>query len=485
MLWYTRYYLAGFTWEPDSARNLAVSLKIPEILNGLVFPGSGYGSEFPIAHILEYAIAKISGAGYVTYLHLVPLINIIIFTLLVYTFTSKLFSHRTAFLTTFISMIGMHYIIFIMGEHTTGLLLMLTILILALNNGMIWRILTFLMIPVIIICHPISPILLAVFLTAIMAGYLSLRNIRSQSVTAAILVTCITGWISWPLIYSQLVVINQGVSPVGGNLLSQIIPEDLNTAQQYTLGNAFIYSDIFNLNKAIYLIYGLLAITTTGIILIRTYRKRRDWRDYLINRGGLSRQQIVLIICMPLFLLATVLMSEHAHDLLERALTPAILVMSGIIASITISLYNEVKALIKKLIAYMAVFILLFLTLSFPVVTYSIDAYSSFPLSEKSGLEFVANNVPLKEKILVDTFKQQMPLFQSDITGGTILSLKPSLDRGDVFILRSTGYYYAAMRFEFSFTDNKVTRYREYLNMSPEVKSIYYNPSTSVFIKNN
>lgn len=85
MLWYTKYYLAGFTWEPDSARNLSVSLKIPEILNGYYFPNVEYGAEFPVPYILEYAIVGVSGASNAVYLHLIPFIFIIIFAILIYT----------------------------------------------------------------------------------------------------------------------------------------------------------------------------------------------------------------------------------------------------------------------------------------------------------------------------------------------------------------------------------------------------------------
>ena len=131
----------------------------------------------------------------------------------------------------------------------------------------------------------------------------------------------------------------------------------------------------------------------------------------------------------------------------------------------------------------MSVVLFLFLALSFPVVAYSIDAYSSFPVSEKAGMEFIAKNIPLRDKVLASAFQQQMPLFQTDMKSAFRLSSLTSLEQGDVFVLRSTGYYYSAMRYELSFTDNTHTRYLVLLHTSPQIMSIYFNPTTSVFIK--
>lgn len=54
MLWYTPYYLAEFTWEPDGPRNLGVALQIPQVLHGTMFPYASYGAGFPLSYILDY-----------------------------------------------------------------------------------------------------------------------------------------------------------------------------------------------------------------------------------------------------------------------------------------------------------------------------------------------------------------------------------------------------------------------------------------------
>jgi hypothetical protein len=482
MIWYTRYYLAGFTWEPDSARNLGVSLKIPEVLSGAWFPNADYASEYPLASILEYVLVTASGTSNIFYLHLVPLINIIIFTLLIYTFTSRLFSPRAAFLATFLSMIGMHYATFLMGERTVGLMLLLTFFTLFWHQEATWKTLAFLLIPVIVICHPLSPILMGVFLSAVIMVYLSRQDIKSQAVTATMLALCMIGWLVWPMIHSILPVA-PGVTPIGGALQSEIFPSDFDTARRFILGNTFIFSNIYTLNKVVYVLYGLLVLTTVGTVLVRTRQYKMTWSDYLADRGGLGRPQWVLIISAPVFLIASVLMSEHAATLLERGLTLAILAMAGVTASIITGWYDRVKDNLRRAVTGIMIPVLLKLTLAFPVITYSIDAYSSFPISEEQGLEFVTDNINLKDKIFVSLFPNMITLFQPDEVKGVATLGKPLADEGNIFFISSTAYYYAAMRLDLSFTNNRVTRIRDLLNASSQVKGIYISPTTAIYLK--
>jgi hypothetical protein len=482
MLWYTRYYLAGFTWEPDSARNLGASLKIPEILNGIRFSNAYYAAEYPVSSVLEYILIMATGASATFYFHLMPLVNIIIFTLLIYTFTSRLFTPRTAFLATFLSMVGMHYANFIMGEHTIGLQLLLTSFILFWHRGAVWKTLAFVLIPVIFFCHPISPILLGVFLGAVLLVYFSRRGIKSQAVTAAMLALCMIGWFVWPILYSTLTA-RQSVTPVGAAMQSKIIPGDFNTAREFILGNTFIFPDIYTLNKAVYVLYALLVLTAIVVVLVRTRRLKKTWSEYIADRGGLSRPQWVLIVSAPIFLLAAIVMSEHNATLLERGLTMGILAMAGVIASIVTDWYDRTKANPGRIIAGLTVLVLLFLTISFPVITYSIDAYSSFPASEKKGLEFVAANFDLNNKTLISGFPGQIALFQPDtLEEGKLFGI-PKADQNGVFLFSSTAYYYAAMRLDLSFTDNRITRSRDMLLASSQAKGVYVSPTTIIFIK--
>jgi hypothetical protein len=109
----------------------------------------------------------------------------------------------------------------------------------------------------------------------------------------------------------------------------------------------------------------------------------------------------------------------------------------------------------------------LFLTLSSPIIGYSIDAYSNFPESEEAGLTFLVERGSLEGKTLASTNVPQLALYDQPILVETILlklSYRRAWDIGevrpDLVALRNTGYYYNAMRFELSFEN---ALYHQYL----------------------
>jgi hypothetical protein len=482
MLWYTKYYLAGFTWEPDGPRNLGVSLQISQILNGVSFPNSAYGAQYPISYIIEYSIYYISGMNSSTYLHLMPLANIVIFTSLIYAFTSKLFNFRVAFFASLLSILGMHYVIFIMGAHTTGLILLMSVLILILYKGISWASLTIAITIMVVMSHPISPILLGIFLGATLLTYYSRQNIKSQIIIAGLLFICILGWYFWPHI-SFVSSRDSILSSITEDLSNRILPDDLNNTLQLTTGKSFLYSYISSINRVVYLLYGLFVSILIFIVLVITYRKQKYFRLWLVKLGGLSRNQIFLTIAAPVLLVATILMSELDPVLMERGLTLAILAISGVVASLLYTLLRRTTGFNKILSWSGTVLVLIFLVMSFPLISYSIDAYSSFPSSEENGLKFTSDHISLSDKVLVDASGPQIILFQS-VVKKTYSTLSPiKIENSDVFIIRSTAYYYASLRYDFSFDNNRLTRNKNLLDTSSEINSIYFNPTTSIYLK--
>lgn len=477
MLWYTPYYLAEFTWEPDGPRNLGVALQIPQVLHGTMFPYASYGAGFPLSYILDYTLVNATGIDYLFHLHLFPLICLCLFTLLCYVFASKLFSPLTAFVTVLLAILGMHYIIFIMGAHSIGVLLLLAALVLLWRQDTVSRVLLLLLIAAVVICHPISPLLLGIFLAAALVVNFSRRVTKSQVVVAAMLLLCIVGWFIWPML-SQV-----SLTEWAAELQGYIFPSDLKTAERFLLGEAFIYEPIHDTSRAIYALYALLTMTAAGFILHRTRLRQKGLRGFLSEFGGLTRAEVFMVISVPILALLTILLGERGHVLIERGLTFAILAMSGLIASIVTRVYEPTKAFARKFIACGAAVILLFLAVAFPVVSYSIDAYTSFSISEEAGLKFLANYAPLDKKTLATTSAGQMTLYRPYIAPPISLRSQSSLEQGDVFAFRMTGYYYAAMRHDLSFEDNWFTRHLSVVSASGEFNSIYFNPTTSIFMK--
>jgi hypothetical protein len=489
MLWYTPNSLAGYVYQPDGPRDLGVALQIPQVLHGVSFPNAGYGLDFPTSYILSYSLMHITGIEQLSYLHLFPLIALCFFTLLCYAFASRLFGSRAAFIAVLFAMIGLHYIFFLPGAHAVGGLLLLTALVLLWRQDTTSRILTFLAIAAVIICHPISPLLLVVFLAAMLIANFSRRLVKSQVVVMAMLVVCIGGWFIWPSLPlaagqpAEIPSVTEETSEWAGELQGYIFPSELETTTLFLFGTPFIYGGIFNLNKGVYLLYALLALAAIGYIFYRSSSQRRRPRDFIKNLGGLSRGEAFLAISVLVLIILTILLGEREHVLIERGLTFTILAISGLVASITIRTYEPATIVVKRFINPAMIVIVLFLTLSFPVVAYSIDAYTSFPTSEEAGLKFLASYAPLDTETLATTAEGQMTLYRPYIADPVPLSSPASLDRGDVFAFRSTGYYYAAMRFDLSLEDNWFTRYQSVVNTSNEFDKIYSSPTTAIFVK--
>jgi hypothetical protein len=487
MLWYTPNYLAGFTHRPDGPRNIGVALQIPQVLSGSTFPGYTYAVDYPTSYILDYTLINITGMEQLGYLDLFPFICLCIFTMLCYAFASKLFSPLTAFITTLLAMIGLHYIVFHPSAHADGVLLLLTALVLLWRRDTPSIILTFLAIAAVIICHPISPLLLAVFLAAMLVANSSRRWDKSQAIVVAMLAVCVGGWFIWPtlpLAPGEPGIIEEIVK-WAKELQGYIFPGELQTTQLASMGTPFIYEGIYNLNRSVYILYGLLATSAVGYIFYKSYssRQRKGLRDFFNQRGGLSQEELFMAISALALLILTALLTEKRHVLLERSLTFTILAIAGLVASIATRIYEPATRVVKRAIGPVMIAIILFLTLSFPVVTYSIDAYTSFPISEEAGLRFLASYAPLETKTLATTATGQMVLYQPNITSPVHLRSPAASRRGDIFAFRMTGYYYAAMRHDLSFEDNWFTRYQDTVNRSDEYNRIYSSPTTVIFAK--
>jgi hypothetical protein len=129
----------------------------------------------------------------------------------------------------------------------------------------------------------------------------------------------------------------------------------------------------------------------------------------------------------------------------------------------------------------------LFLTLSFPVIAYSIDSYSNIPQSEEDGLKFLVEKGSLEGETVFGTNMVQLALYAPPSfykTRFESFNRKGLWDlseiKADMFAFRNTGYYYAAMRIDRSFENN---RFNEYL---AEIENagyhrIYSSPTFNVY----
>jgi lysylphosphatidylglycerol synthetase-like protein (DUF2156 family) len=204
------------------------------------------------------------------------------------------------------------------------------------------------------------------------------------------LIICLGGWFIWNSFYPS-----HGMS--AATIYEGMMPDGFSVGTGYLSGTRFVYSDIYNLNKGIYFLYAAVAALAILYIFARTYLEKRSVGKWICGLGGLNRIEALLALSVLPLLLLSFLLAENAHDLIEIGLTYIILALSGVIASVVL----RARLVSKKAALYLIMIGALILTLSFPVVAYSIDAYSSYPRSEEKGLEFLASEEPLEGKTVV------------------------------------------------------------------------------------
>ena len=504
MIWGTPYFLAEYARPPDGPRNIGLALQLPQVLQGGQFHNSiWYALEYPLYHILDYTLLNATGIEPILHLHLFPLIYICLFVLFGYAFLMKLFDPLTSLFIMLLTMIGLHYIVFHPSPHVIGMLLLIAALILLWRRDTISNILACLLIIATVISHPISPLILGVFIAAqLTINLLTRQRTRDKLVITAMLAVCVLGWFIWPILplmpteaeVTKTIVpaVTSGEAlPKPGlpdifpaDVQRNIFPSELKTTKSFLLGTPFIYKNIYNLNKAIYFLYAFLVFIGLSFVFYQsTGLQPKKFKDYYSKPNGLSKAELLMFISIPILLLLTILLGERGHVLIERGLTFAILAISSLIASVVIKMYNRYNSIARKFISIIVTALILLLTVSFPIVSYSIDAYTSFPISEEAGLKFLAKYMPLEEKILATSAGTQLNLYKLKRAEDIKIWIKRSLNEADILAFRKSGYYYASMRQELSFEDNWFVRYLNVVSTSNKFDSVYYNPTFSVYIR--
>ena len=489
MLWYTPYYLAEFVKMPGSPWHVGVAMHIPEVLAGQPIAFSSYAQQFPGSFIFHYLCVNIPGIEPMRYIYLFPLFSLCLFLLLCYTFISRLFSPRVAFLSLLLAIPCLHYFELHPSPHVLGLLLMMTVLVLLMKQGIAAVIVAVIVTLVMITSHPITPLLLCVFLGAgVVTSCLYHRKFgKAQAALAAMLVFCFAGWFLWPTL--QVSPPGAAVAPPGAavappaltehtvGVWEDIRPESFETTHQLLVGETFIYSGINNLKQGTYFLYGLLAVAALIYVLLRAYSKNAGRKKWLANLGGLNQSEIFMTLSALLFLILTVLLIERHAGLTERSLSFLILSLSCVIASITTKfLHIHIN---KKSVIAAPIAVLLFLaTFSFPLGAYGQEAYTGCPASEENGLEFLSANVSLNEKTISMGGAGQLAFYSP-----YSITSQPGSGKRDLYAFRSTDYYRAAMRQDLSFEDNRFTRLLNRVEADSKYNKVYCNPAFQVYLR--
>lgn len=469
--------------NPDGLWHVGVAMSASEVLAGDTVAFSGCAWDHPGSFIYHYCFVSTVGIEPLTYINLFPLICLFLFVLLCYALVVKLFDSKVAFLSMLIAIPGLHYLQLHPSPHTIGALLMLIALLLLSRRGAATKVIPVVGILAIItiITHPAMPLLLFIFLaSALLIGVVYSGRIgRVQMVLAGMLIVCFACWISW-----------HSFCPASpwkseGTLYQSFAPGELEVGVEYLGGTPFIYGNIYNLNKGVYFFYAAIGALGVLYVVARAYTEKSSIRNWLSELGGLKRIEAMLALSILTLLLLAFILVERVHVLIEIGLTYIILALSCIIA-LVIARSHWINRKASRPFLFIGVF---FLTLSFPVVAYSIDAYSSFPESEEAGLKFLVAEGSLEGKTLAGESLSQLALYaQPPLSQTEIMDLDAleALDLSekplDMIVFRNTWYYYRAMRYGLSFEDNRFTEYLAVVESSNYHK-IYSSPTFKVYSK--
>ena len=485
MLWYTPHALAGATYQLDGLKFMGVANRIPELLarEPVVSSMTGYGRHYPTSFIFHWICIKVIGVEPFFYLNILfPLLYLCLFVLLFYLFISGLFNNRIAFFSLLLGIPGLHYMQLHPSPHTIGSLLMVTAMVFMLKRGAASIIALVTAVLATVISHPISPLILLIFLAIFFLTSLLRERGTRQATLVAVTVFCFLGWLLvrlFSIIPAPEALTTWTSAKYGADLLKSVLPDDFSRTTHYLLGVAFVYSPIYNLNKGIYFLYAAVAMLMMSWTVTVDLLRLRNIKTWVMKLGGLTQSQLFLLIAAPLLLILTVLLGEYElgeYGLIERSLTVIVLALSTLIASVLLRLLSH--AVLQKIKVWFYVILVVLLTLSFPIVSYSKDAYTSIPESEKSAVGFVEANqlitVKSDQRVIIPSF--QLAYWSWDI--------KP-FRQYDVFIFQSTTFYYKSMRIDLSFTDNEFVRVREAIVKGRDYNKLYNNPTTEVFLQKN
>jgi hypothetical protein len=156
--------------------------------------------------------------------------------------------------------------------------------------------------------------------------------------------------------------------------------------------------------------------------------------------------------------------------------------MGSICIATYISANNIKRSKIKIAVAFAFV---LFLVFTFPVISYSKEAYNTFTPSADAGLKFLTNKIDLSNKTLSMTSDQQLASYADLTKGLNLIGFPPDLSyqQPDVVVLRINSYYLMAMRYDLSFNNNSYTNLRYNLTEEQLYNHIYSNINFEVFLR--
>ena len=496
MLFYTPFLLGGFSWSPDSLWHAGVARYFPSIINGANYSLAQYCQTYPFSFGISYYAQSLLQIDTVTYsLYVFPPICIMLFSSIAYLFISRLTNPKTALMSMLIALPTLHYIEPHVSPFATGTVLVLASFVLLTYRTHTAYALNFMVIAALVVTHPVSPLFLGVFLTAIL-GVVFLEKIlralpfHSESKApltethyhaawpylATLLCFLAVFWVYWTM---YIAAPNYaGVEAPVEKVLNFGFVDNLANVVEWTAGGqGFIYPQISQLSLAIYGIFLICALIIFAVGAFKLF-----WRKLLTDLDHLRLK--LSITALGSAVISYLLFSASG----ERFLLGRGLIFLVIMSSICIGTYITYPKLSTRKTNIMqaaSVALLLALVCSYPVVAYSKEAYNTFTAPAREGLEFLSK-LDLANKTISMGYDQQLAAYVDLSKNLNLTGFPPNLavQKPDYIVLRINSYYFLSMRHDLSFHNNTYTQLYDYLvNGSVEYVKIFSNSQFEVYQK--
>ncbi|MGC1120990.1 MAG: hypothetical protein WBA22_07840 [Candidatus Methanofastidiosia archaeon] len=475
------YILSGVARDPDSLRHPGVSLHIDDILDGKTIQFGKYAERYPGSFILNYLLMttmSIEPSMYGTIAF--PIISCFLYIIGWYGFFSVYLGDRQAFLSMLLSIPALHYVKLHPSPQAVSTLLVLAAFILIISKSIVSKILGGVLFLFMLFVHPISPFLFLIFVGTAAAygivfkskGSFSVKHFLFALGAVIVLLALVCAFSSFDVTLHEQV--RKFLSLIFGT-------KDTNLG-----GFIFIYSKIFALNILIYLLIGIFALFF--FLENNIFKIEIEKLKLRVAVHSCDKKQMTLITVSGIYIVFAIVSGiMNSPDLLERGLTFAVLMVTASISQGFAASRSWNRQKWRKRLFFPATLVVA-LVITYPVVAYSIEAYNSFPFSEKAGLDFLAYRVTLDGRTVAMSYEGQMAIYETDFSSTNFYILHGpqiwNLDylQPDVFVYRQTGYYNAAIRWDKSFEQN---RYYQYEIDLRSYNRIYYNHSFRIYLKSN
>lgn len=416
-----------------------------------------------------------------------------------YAFLTRLSAPRIAFLGVLLAIPGLHYIVLQPGPSSSGVILLLSALILLTGEQLKRKVLFSLIFFVLVITHSVYSVLLLV----LMFGAFIVKRFFGKfeiNVDLKVLLISSIWFLTWETAYvTQDRSILFRLSFVGS---VDFWRRMLSGSGIASVGGT-IFSSINLLGRATYLVYFIMALMA-GVGIYWTRRALKENPTMLSEKRTLLRLKALEIWLLAEAFLTGVMglaMLLRTPDEAERILFLFILCCSTTAAYglLAVGKWNNRSFRIRKWFRTLSVPVLggglMLLMLVYPFVAYSVDSYSNYPFSENVGLTFLSESTDSTMRIFILSsesqylfYKTNFSIVSSDSFSAANYSVAVNtimtrdLASADVVLLRNTAYFLFSIRVDHSFENNRYLQLRDRLE-SGGFNLVYSNPNCEIWVR--